>query len=123
MYMIVVSSLHALCSVQSLEKFANQITASIHDAAATVAFGLMKYYKNNATNTPAANVGLLDWPPYYWWESGAMWGAMIDYSSYTKDSSYDQATTQGMLAQVGPDQDYIVPEHHYDEVCVHISPS
>jgi mannan endo-1,6-alpha-mannosidase len=76
----------------------------------------MKYYHNNATDTPVNDIGLLPYPPYYWWESGAMWGGMIDFYSYTKDSSYVAATIQGLLAQTGPDNNYIIPAQMFDEV-------
>lgn len=76
----------------------------------------MKYYYNNATDTAPEYIGLLPFPPYYWWESGAMWGAMVDYHTYTGDKSYVPVTIQGLIAQTGPNKDYIVPEHKYDEV-------
>lgn len=65
----------------------------------------MLYYNGNQSGqTP----GLLP-PPYYWWETGAMFGAMIDYWYYTGDTSYNDVTTQAMLWQVGPNQDYMTP--------------
>jgi len=76
----------------------------------------MKYYDNNASTTPAGNVGLLD-APYYWWESGAMWGGMVDYWAYTGDQSYVKATQDALAAQLGPARDLIVPAHRGDEVC------
>lgn len=45
-----------------------------------------------------------------------MWGGLIDYFSYTGDGSYVLATIQGLIAQKGPNNDYIVPEHKFDEV-------
>lgn len=41
----------------------------------------MSYYTGNITNTETT-VGVLP-GPYYWWEAGAMWGAMLDYYHYT----------------------------------------
>jgi mannan endo-1,6-alpha-mannosidase len=41
----------------------------------------MSYYTGNITNTETT-VGILP-GPYYWWEAGAMWGAMLDYYHYT----------------------------------------
>jgi len=77
----------------------------------------MKYYDNNASTTPAGNVGLLN-PPYYWWESGAMWGGMVDYWAYTGDQSYVVATQDALAAQLGPAEDLIIPAHRGDEVCI-----
>jgi len=49
---------------------------SVKRAASMVAYDLVSYYKGNESGqTP----GKLPEPPYYWWESGAMWGSLIDY--------------------------------------------
>jgi hypothetical protein len=93
---------------------------SIRSAASTIAYGLLKYYTNNATDTPPEKIGLLPFPPYYWWESGAMWAGLIDYHSYTKDGSYVNSTIQALMAQRGPKDDFIVPVHRGDEVRVHM---
>jgi len=42
-------------------------------------------------------------------------GAMLDYSHYTKDSTYDAQVTTALLAQRGPKQNYILPAHQGDE--------
>jgi mannan endo-1,6-alpha-mannosidase len=73
----------------------------------------MKYYTGNITNTPST-IGVLP-KPYYWWEAGAMWGALLDYYHFTNDSSYNNVTTQALLSQVGPDWDYMVPAQQSDE--------
>lgn len=73
----------------------------------------MKYYTGNITDTPST-VGVLP-GPYYWWEAGAMWGALLDYYHYTNDSTYNNVTTQALLSQVGPDWDYMVPRQQKDE--------
>jgi mannan endo-1,6-alpha-mannosidase len=73
----------------------------------------MSYYTGNITNTETT-VGILP-GPYYWWEAGAMWGALLDYYHYTNDSSYNNVTTQALLSQVGPLSDYMVPWHQKDE--------
>lgn len=65
----------------------------------------MKYYNGNQTG---GIPGLLP-GPYYWWEAGAMFGAMIDYWYYTGDPSYNDVVTQAMLFQVGPDDNYMPP--------------
>lgn len=38
-----------------------------------------------------------------------MFGILIDYYYYTNDSQYNDLVTQGMLWQVGPDNDYMTP--------------
>lgn len=66
---------------------------------------MMNYYKGNVTG---GIPGLLP-GPYYWWEAGAMFGAMIDYWYYTGDTTYNQVTTEAMLFQVGPYDNYMPP--------------
>jgi hypothetical protein len=83
-------------------------TASIRGVATTLAYDLQSLYHNNQSDTPPQNIGTLD-PPLYWWEAGAVWGAMIDYTTYTNDTSYNQVITQALLAQVGPDYNYMPP--------------
>jgi mannan endo-1,6-alpha-mannosidase len=87
--------------------------ASIRNASSIIAHGMMDYYTGNVTNT-AETIGVLP-APYYWWEAGAMWGALLDYYHYTGDDSYNNVTTQALLSQVGPDWDYMVPRHYKDE--------
>lgn len=87
---------------------------SIKKAASTVAHGMMSYYKGNETGMPQ---GLLP-DPYYWWEAGAMFGQMIEYWFYTGDDTYNNVTMQGMLAQVGPSNDFMPPNQTKTEVCI-----
>ena len=78
---------------------------SIKAAAKTAAYGLVKFYTGNYTGDTPGNLP----SPYYWWEAGAMFGALVDYYYYTGDSQYNEITTQGLLAQVGPNRDYMPP--------------
>ena len=65
----------------------------------------MKYYNGNETGqTP----GLFP-DPYFWWKAGAAFGAMLDYYYYTGDSTYNDVTMEALLAQVGPNNDYMPP--------------
>ncbi|PQE27371.1 Glycosyl hydrolase family 76 protein [Rutstroemia sp. NJR-2017a WRK4] len=81
---------------------------SIKSAAATIAYDMMTYYKGNQSG---GIPGVLPGPPpnpvwgYYWWESGAMWGALIDYWHYTGDSSYNDVAAAGIQWQTGADDD------------------
>ncbi|PBP28869.1 family 76 glycosyl hydrolase [Diplocarpon rosae] len=87
--------------------------ASVKNVASTIAYGMVKYYTGNVTNTPET-LGVLP-GPYYWWQSGAMWGLLLDYYHYTGDSQYNNITTQALLSQVGPDYDYMVPMYAKSE--------
>ncbi|KAL8833515.1 MAG: hypothetical protein Q9170_004232 [Blastenia crenularia] len=63
----------------------------------------MSYYKGNESGQ---SVGLLP-DPYYWWEAGAMFDQMIHYWYYTGDSTYNDVVTQGLLAQISNDKDFM----------------
>jgi mannan endo-1,6-alpha-mannosidase len=91
---------------------ANNLSESILSGAKIAAHGLMNYYHGNETGQA---VGLLP-PPYYWWEAGAMFGSLVDYWYYTGDSSYNEVTMQGILAQVGPQNDFMPPNQTKTEV-------
>ncbi|KHJ31869.1 putative six-hairpin glycosidase [Erysiphe necator] len=86
---------------------------SIKNAASTIAYSMMKYYTGNVSNTEST-IAVLP-PPYYWWESGAMWGAMLDYQHYTGDLSYAQVVSQALSSQRGPKNDFMAPLHTKDE--------
>jgi mannan endo-1,6-alpha-mannosidase len=43
------------------------------------------------------------------WEAGALMGSLIDYWYYTGDDTYNNVTSQGLLFQVGPTNDYMPP--------------
>ncbi|RFU28467.1 hypothetical protein B7463_g7870, partial [Scytalidium lignicola] len=73
----------------------------------------MSYYTGNITNTPST-IAVLP-APIYWWEAGALWGSMIDYFHYTGDDSYNNVTIQALTSQVGPQFDYMMPNHVKDE--------
>ncbi|KAL3428363.1 Mannan endo-1,6-alpha-mannosidase DCW1-like protein 2 [Phlyctema vagabunda] len=87
--------------------------ASIQNATSKVAYGLMKYYTGNVTNTPET-IAVLP-KPHYWWQAGAMWGILLDYYHYTGDETYNNVTTQALLSQVGPEFDYMVPLREKEE--------
>ena len=87
-------------------------TESIKNAASTVAYDMMSYYKGNLSGMPE---GLLP-EPYYWWEAGAVFGQMIEYWFYTGDDSYNTVVTNGLLAQIGPQKDFMPPNQTKTEV-------
>ncbi|KAK4196262.1 glycosyl hydrolase family 76-domain-containing protein [Triangularia verruculosa] len=88
--------------------------AEIKDSAATLAFDLMLQYKGNLSGEIP---GILPGPPtehkgdYYWWEGGAMMGTYVDYWFLTGDESYNAVVAEGLLHQVGPNADYMPPNH------------
>lgn len=81
--------------------------ASIKAAARTYAYGLMELYKNNATGTATQDIGI--WPaPHYWWEGGAAWGGMIEYTQFSGDDSHVKTLQQALTANYGPNNDFIL---------------
>jgi mannan endo-1,6-alpha-mannosidase len=79
--------------------------ASIKQAASTVAYGMMKYYKGNESGQIP---GILP-QPYYWWEAGGMFGGLIDYWRYTGDTTYNQIVHEAMLWQASYSRDFMPP--------------
>ncbi|OAR03037.1 hypothetical protein LLEC1_04049 [Akanthomyces lecanii] len=76
---------------------------SVKDTAKGLADDMLSFYSGNKLGgTP----GLLP-TPYYWWEAGAMLGALIDYWYYTGDDEYNDLVSEGLLFQVGTNRDYM----------------
>ncbi len=121
-----VNSPGASQSLSPLSHYPNQncpvSIASIRSASATIARGLFSYYKNaHVSNTTADwQVGTFPYPPYYWWESGAAWGSVIDYIVYTGDKTYLAMTLDALFAQIGPNRDFVMPQEFWNEVCDHM---
>ncbi|KAM3548881.1 hypothetical protein MY1884_008989 [Beauveria asiatica] len=87
---------------------------AIKTTASTMAYDLMLLYEGNRTGKIP---GILPGPPaenkgnYYWWQGGAMMGTYIDYWHLTGDTSYNDVVMQGILHQVGENQDFM-PRNH-----------
>ena len=64
---------------------------------------MMKYYTGNNTGDTPGNLP----SPYYWWEAGAMFGIMVDYWYYTGDTTYNDVVEQGLISQIGTDNNYM----------------
>ncbi|KAK0645676.1 glycoside hydrolase [Cercophora newfieldiana] len=82
---------------------------SIKSVTKTIAAGAMSYYHGDATKFVDLE------QPYYWWQCGAFMGSMLDYSHYTGDSSYDPVIARALLAQKGPNNDFMLPSHFGQE--------
>jgi mannan endo-1,6-alpha-mannosidase len=66
---------------------------------------MMSYYTGNYTG---GIPGVLP-DPYVWWEGGTMFGAMVDYWYYTGDTTYNDVTSEALLFQAGPLENYMPP--------------
>ncbi|KAF1840353.1 glycoside hydrolase family 76 protein [Cucurbitaria berberidis CBS 394.84] len=71
---------------------------SIKSAAKTLASGIVSFYKDSLTKT--LTPGLFP-KPYYWWEAGAVFHGLIEYSYLTGDSQYDTLISEALQWQVG----------------------
>lgn len=45
-----------------------------------------------------------------------MFGQMVEYWYYTGDTTYNEVTTQALISQVGPNNDYMPPNQTKTEV-------
>lgn len=82
----------------------------------------MSLYKGNATGVPKEDIGI--WPqPHYWWEGGAAWGGMIEYSEITGDDSHVKALQQALTANYGPKNDFILDYRRSQTVWKTMEPS
>lgn len=76
---------------------------SLKDAAAIAAKHLTKYYTGWKPGDVPGNLP----DPYYWWEAGAMFGALIDYWHYTGDDQYNDITKQALIHQSSPSKNFM----------------
>ncbi|RVX75559.1 hypothetical protein B0A52_00912 [Exophiala mesophila] len=85
---------------------------SILHAASLTALDVRQLYK---PTDPGGKIGKFPFPPYYWWESGAAWGAMIEYYHYTGDKTHLNTTLEAILSQLGPRYDFELESERFDE--------
>ncbi len=76
---------------------------SIQYATSLISTGLMDYYNGLDYGQ---TIGKFVYP-YYWWQSGAAWGSILDYSFYMKNNTFDKILNQALLFQVGDNWDYM----------------
>lgn len=89
-----------------------QTQSDVKSVAATIAYDMMTTYVGNQSGqVPGLLPGGLSCNPnvlgtYCWWESGAMFGALINYWQYTGDTSYNPVVTQAIQFQRGADNNF-----------------
>lgn len=76
---------------------------SIDKAASTVAANI---FANPNITDDSVGVGILN-QEVYWWAAGATWSGFIDYWSYTGDSQYNDRVSKALVAQLGPDNNFM----------------
>jgi len=88
---------------------------SIKSVVKTIAADMFQYYSATPGVIISNIPGQLPGPPptpavtnagYFWWEAGAMFGALIDYWYYTGDETYNNATFEALQHQAGPKHNY-----------------
>ncbi|KAI8950594.1 glycoside hydrolase family 76 protein [Xylaria longipes] len=80
-------------------------TNSVKEAAKTVAKGLYVFHNE------AATTGQFNQPqPWFWWLSGSGWTGLMDYTVYTKDTTYKADLLSALSKNVGPNFDFVPPE-------------
>jgi mannan endo-1,6-alpha-mannosidase len=75
-------------------------TSSIQSSTASLAANLISYLNPSTGMLPA---------PYYWWEAGGTLGGLLDYWHYTGDASHNALITSSLLANTGPNADFLGP--------------
>ncbi|SCU98572.1 LAFA_0G18844g1_1 [Lachancea sp. 'fantastica'] len=76
---------------------------SICAATTLIQEGIMDYY---AGTQVGGSVGMFQ-APYYWWEAGEVFGGMLENWYLCENNKYEQTLYNAMLAQAGPDYDYM----------------
>jgi hypothetical protein len=71
----------------------------------------MDFYASNQSSTPAYEVGFFPYPPYYWWESDAICGALELHGRHF----FHREHIQALGAQGGPNQNFFVPQQTFDD--------
>lgn len=54
--------------------------------------------------------------PIYWYEAAAVWSGLVDYTQFTGDMQYVSTVQKALVAQVGPNNDYMPPNQTKSEV-------
>lgn len=96
------SGLVSLVSVFGLELDLDDY-ASLQNATALVAYGLMDYYTGDQYGK---TVGMFS-DPYYWWQAGGAWGCMLDYWYFMQNDTYNDKIMAALLHQTGDNNDYV----------------
>jgi 3-methylcrotonyl-CoA carboxylase beta subunit len=80
---------------------------SIKDTSKAVAKQLVAQYAtidDKGIHVLGGYPGVL-YPPYYWWQAGAMFGTLLDYWHYTGDDQYNEMVREGLIHNFGENYD------------------
>lgn len=82
---------------------------SIKNVSSLVAKQLVAQYatrNEKGINVLGGYPGIL-YPPYYWWQAGAMFGTLLDYWHYTGDDQYNDMIREGLIHNFGENLDLV----------------
>lgn len=89
--------------------FPDSATDALNLAVKQVSNGVFTFYNNDNEG-----VGLFP-KPYNWWQSAVAWDSLVNYWYLTGDSSHNDQAQAALVAQKGPDNDYMVPNQTISE--------
>ncbi|SCU82326.1 LANO_0B05842g1_1 [Lachancea nothofagi CBS 11611] len=90
------------CTVKAIDLDTSS-KESICNATVLIQAGIMDYYEGSRYG---GTVGMFQ-APYYWWEAGEVFGGMLENWFLCENTSYESVIYDAMLAQAGPDYDYM----------------
>ncbi|KAJ5490746.1 Mannan endo-1-6-alpha-mannosidase DCW1 [Penicillium diatomitis] len=89
----------------------HRIKSRLPSAARRVAYDLVTFYTGNRTGDVPGNLPA----PYYWWEAGAFFGALVNYWAFTGDATYNSITVRALEHQAGVKGDFMPVNQTYTE--------
>ncbi|KAL4804157.1 glycosyl hydrolase family 76-domain-containing protein [Aspergillus unguis] len=85
-----------LVSVQAVDLDLDD-AVSVKKACQAIAKNMLSHYTGYKPGDVPGNLP----DPYYWWEAGAMFTALVDYWFFTGDDQWNPITTQALVHQAG----------------------
>ncbi|KAI0464551.1 hypothetical protein LJB42_002166 [Komagataella kurtzmanii] len=99
---LVLALLRVLSPAKGLELELSDLS-SLQHATSLVADGLMDYYEGFHLG---GTIGMFT-NPYYWWQSGAAFGSILDYWWYMENDTFHDAIMQAIVYQAGDNADFM----------------
>src|SRR5262245_25531785 len=76
---------------------------NIKSVSKTIASAIVSTYNDYLKESRIQGLFSDSGEPYYFWEAGAVWGGLLEYSFLTGDSQFDDLIASAVLHQVGND--------------------
>lgn len=107
---LLISTLGYLASVEAIELTVGN-EDSVCNAATDITNGIMDYYLGTRYG---GTVGMFQ-QPYYWWEAGLAFGAMIDTWKFCDNDTYVETIQAAINHQRGQNNDFMAPNQTHVE--------